>query len=379
MEGPSGYAYVCSACHGKEGEGKGYLEYKTGIPAIGKVDFRRVASEDFIRFTLEKGRSLRQMGSWASSVSGMQRSELDRIASYLKNGRGPVSGRVTPGNPSRGHQLFDQQCQVCHGENGHGGVAVALNQPGFLERADDTFIFNTLVNGRGNTAMPAWAHLEQQAISDLVSFLRSWGGSGSPSRVMQLPEANLDQGGLQYHFLCSRCHGDFGEGETGPAIINRDFLEAAEERFLYETIAEGRAHTAMFGWSSDVYNKEKLGIQDISNIIGFMKQAAMDTLTYIFQGSNPGNRDAGEGIYAERCAECHGKSGEGMAAPALNNQEFLGAASNGFLLATITLGRKGTAMPAWGYGEEGFPALSGKERQDLVAMVRSWPRIHIKF
>ena len=68
-----------------------------------------------------------------------------------------------------------------------------------------------------------------------------------------------------------------------------------------------------------------------------------------------------------------------MKAPALNNQEFLNAASNGYLLATITVGRSGTDMPPWGYGDQEHPLLTGKQRQDLVAYIRSFQRIHIKF
>jgi hypothetical protein len=71
--------------------------------------------------------------------------------------------------------------------------------------------------------------------------------------------------------------------------------------------------------------------------------------------------------------------GQGLEGPALNNQEFLSAASNGYLLGTITLGRELTAMPSWGYGQDEFPELSGEERQDLVACIRSWQRIRIKY
>jgi len=196
---------------------------------------------------------------------------------------------------------------------------------------------------------------------------------------MELPATDLEDGGLKYHFLCSRCHGEVGQGDTGPAIINRDFLAATGDRFLYETIAEGRVHTAMFGWSSDVYNQEKLEAQDISNIMAFMKAAAKSPLTYVYSGRNPGNRASGKGIFEKRCSPCHGASGEGIKGPALNNQEFLSAASNGYILATITLGRGGTAMPSWGYGQDDYPSLSGNERQDLVAFIRSWQRIRIKY
>jgi mono/diheme cytochrome c family protein len=381
MDGSTGFARLCSACHGKQGEGKSYKTYKTGTPRIGGVDFLRVASEDFIRFTLEKGRSLRQMGSWAGPVSGMKGEEMDSITAHLK-GEGGTAVAGVPGNPGHaetGALLFKELCSACHGENGTGDVAVALNQPGFLNRASESFILKTMLEGRGNTAMPGWSHLDDAELVNLLAAIRSWDGARPGRDEMALPEADLEEGALRYHFLCSRCHGEFGEGETGPAIINRDFLAVAGNRYLYETIAEGRAHTAMFGWSLDVYNQEKLGLRDISNIIGHMRATAGGRLTYIFPGSNPGDRGLGAGIFAARCAACHGPGGEGAEAPALNNQEFLSAASNGFLMATITLGRSGTAMPSWGYGQGEYKALPGKERQHLVAFIRAWQRIRIKY
>ena len=135
----------------------------------------------------------------------------------------------------------------------------------------------------------------------------------------------------------------------------------------------------MFGWSTDVYNQEKLEAQDIANIIEYMRESSRESLTYVYPGSNPGQSSAGADLFKKRCAECHGDTGEGVKGPALNNQEFLSAASNGFLMATITLGRNGTAMPSWGYGHDNYPELTGKERQDLVAYIRSMQRIRIKY
>jgi len=382
MEGQKGFSYLCSACHGKNGEGKDYQSFSTGIPAIGHIDFLRVASREYIRFTLEKGRSLRQMGSWTGRISGMQAEELDDITSFLKERYYRSDAEVLTlrgGDDGEGLLLFEQYCKACHGEAGSGDVAVALKQEGLLSRAGNDFLILTLLKGRGNTAMPGWSHLENEQLADLLALLASWRNKSVTAAPIELPEPDLEQGALRYHFLCSRCHGEFGEGETGPAIINRDFLEAADDNFLYETIARGRAHTAMFGWSSDVFNQEKLNPSDISNIIGYMRKSSRGELSYVHQGSNPGVSETGRLLFDQRCAECHGKSGEGLKAPALNNQEFLSAASNGYLLATITLGRAGTPMPSWGYGTEQYPMLSGKERIDLVAFLRSHQRIRIKF
>ena len=382
LNGERAFAYLCAACHGKQGEGKDYKEYDTGVPSVGGVDFLRVASEDFIRFTMEKGRSLRQMGSWTGSISALGEKELDGIAEFVKySAANEQSPGVLSANASfaEGAHLFKQHCKACHGEDGSGDVAVALDQQGFLARADNDFIVETMLRGRANTAMPAWSHLEPDDIHKRLTVIRSWSTVRPRSGKMSLPEPDLEQGALRYHFLCHRCHGEFGEGETGPAIINADFLEAAGNDFLYETIAEGRSHTAMFGWSSDVYDQERLGVQEISNIIGFLRNSALDSLTYIFPVSNPGDRVRGAEVFSLSCAECHGPRGEGLKAPALNNQEFLSAASNGFLMATITVGRNGTAMPSWGYGTDEYPVLSGSDRKDLVAHIRSWQRIRIKY
>ena len=381
MTGDVAFGYLCSACHGKHGEGKDYRNYETGVPSIGNPDFLRVASGDFIRFTVEKGRSLRQMASWTEEVSGIRPSEVSSIAAFLKGGvTAEAEHRIAAiaGDAGEGALMYGRHCRACHGDEGRGDIAVALNQPGFLGRADDRFILQTLLHGRENTAMPSWRILENQSLADLVAYIRSWGGSHTLP-ADRLPVSDLEEGALQYHFLCSRCHGEFGEGETGPAIINRDFLAAAGDRFLYETIANGRIHTAMFGWSADVYGQERLGREEIGNVVGFMRASATAPLTYIYPGSNPGTAASGADIFLEHCSECHGNEGEGVKAPALNNQEFLNAASNGYLMATVTLGRKGTAMPSWGYGGEDYPALTASERQDVVAYVRSWQRIRIRF
>ncbi len=382
IKGSDGFATFCSACHGKKGEGKNYEDYNTGIPAIGNTDFLRVASEEYIRFTLEKGRSLRQMGSWSSRVSGLRPHELDGVTRYLKETtKRSVTERTIgyEGNAVRGKQLFGSYCAACHGDRGNGGVAVALNQDGFLGRADNEFILNTLLHGRRNTAMPAWTNLEDGELSDLISYMSSWTSNRPTTQELRLSVTDLEDGSMKYHFLCSRCHGEFGEGETGPAIINRDFLDVAGNSYLYETIAQGREHTAMFGWSIDVFNQEKLEKDQIANIIGFMRKSVKEPLTYVHSGSNPGDSEIGAAIFQKRCVECHGHSGEGIKGPALNNQEFLSAASNGYLMATITLGRRQTAMPSWGYGQGDYPVLSGSDRQHLVAFIRSMQRIKIKY
>ena len=69
----------------------------------------------------------------------------------------------------------------------------------------------------------------------------------------------------------------------------------------------------------------------------------------------------GARTYAQMCAVCHGKVGEGYAAdhaPALGNPDFLASASDEFLRRAIENGRAGSTMSAWARGRGGPLNLS---------------------
>ncbi len=384
LEAEKIFSMACSACHGKDGSGKSYETYKTGVPAILMEDFLRLASLNYIEFSILKGRSQRQMASWDTDISGLKSDELNSISVFMKNSSRSRAEdfnitKLRNADAAAGKLSYAENCATCHGPDGIGGVALALNRSDLLKNADDKYLYNTLIRGRGNATMPSWSNLPAEELNDLLKYLRSFQQFIPPSVKMDLSIADTVEGRLNYHFMCSRCHGEFGEGQTGPSIINADFLELASNEFLYNTIAAGREHTAMFGWSKDVYNAERLNLHDIGNIISFMRKEAEKRPDYIYAGANPGNREAGAKLFIQSCAKCHGQEGEGIKAPALNNQELLNAASNGYLLATITIGRSTTDMPAWGMESPGHPALSGKDRLDIVAFIRGWERIRIAY
>jgi cytochrome c oxidase cbb3-type subunit 3 len=77
-------------------------------------------------------------------------------------------------------------------------------------------------------------------------------------------------------------------------------------------------------------------------------------------------------VFARDCATCHGGRGEGVRniGPALNTQEFLREASDELVFNTITDGRPGTSMPAWGQARGG--PYNAQLVEDLVALIRSW-------
>jgi mono/diheme cytochrome c family protein len=376
------YSMICSACHGKTGEGKDYESYKTGVPAIFNNDFLRVASGEMIKFTLLNGRGSRQMASWLPKHSGLEMAEIDSIVMLIEGNQGrqkefETVSRIS-GNRTNGQLIFTTDCGQCHGDDGSGSIGLPVNNSDFLSIASDYFLFNTIFDGRNINGMPSWSHYNNQEMADILAFIRTWGSGPVNDAKIYLPPGDDIQGSLQYHYLCSRCHGEFGEGNTGPAILNPDFQSHASDDYLYKTISGGRNHTAMFGWSTDVQGAGKLDRQGISDIISYMRVVATEGRTYIYAGANPGSSATGDALYSKNCSECHGESGEGITAPALNNQEFLSAATNGYLAATISLGRQGTRMPSWGNGSPGYNSLSAQERMDIVAFIRSWQRFKIR-
>ncbi len=83
-------------------------------------------------------------------------------------------------------------------------------------------------------------------------------------------------------------------------------------------------------------------------------------------------KERGAEVFRENCIACHGSRGEGVrnVGPALNTQEFLKAATDELIFNTITDGRPGTAMPAWGQSQGG--PFTPQIVDDLVAFIRSW-------
>jgi len=383
LEGTKSYSMACAGCHGKDGEGKGYEEFKTGVPGIQRMDFLRVASDNYIAFTLMKGRSKRQMSSWTTDISGLHESEISALVDHIKSFMGEQDlvydrGLFRRSDKETGRGIYDDHCATCHGAEGKGDVAISLNNPDLLRYADNEYLFHTILSGRMDVTMPAWTNLQKEEIYHLLRYIRSWQSYSPGVHRISLEEGNIEEGKLKYHFTCSRCHGEAGQGQTGPALINEDFLEHASDLFLYNTIASGRSHSSMIGWNKDVYNDERLSDGDIANIIAFIRDEASQKPDYLYAGRNPGDQSRGKPLYQEHCSECHGKSGEGVKAPALNNQELLSASTNGYLMATASIGREGTAMPRWGKEESDHPMLSGQEREDIIAYIRSWQRIAIR-
>ncbi len=374
IDGETAYQIFCSSCHGASGAGRDYKTDLFGVPTIANPDFQAVASLDMISFTINEGRGGRYMPSWRSRHSGLRDSELLMLINHVRQWRkeAPSWQRVesSPFNIVEGNNLYHQYCSTCHGKDRSGGIGPNLNNSSFLSLATDRFLYKTLTKGRSNTAMPSWSRFDASSLKSLIRFLQPNRKSSNNRPLILEYSGNVEQGKLIFHYQCSRCHGSDGMGGIGPAILNRDFLDAAEDKFIGETIKQGRSHTPMF--------KVEQSDSELIDLVAFMKSQRDSVPPYLNPGPSLGTPELGKELFQQFCSECHGKNGEGIKAPALNNQEFLNAATNGYLLATITLGRAGTPMPAWGLPDRQRHVLTTRERQNIVSYIRKWQNITIR-
>lgn len=80
---------------------------------------------------------------------------------------------------SSGHQLWALNCASCHGVNGEGVDAPALNSQEFLKSVADGQMQGIIAGGIPGTEMPAWWNeyggpLTDEQIVAIVAYVRSW-------------------------------------------------------------------------------------------------------------------------------------------------------------------------------------------------------------
>jgi len=78
----------------------------------------------------------------------------------------------------------------------------------------------------------------------------------------------------------------------------------------------------------------------------------------------------GKAIFNSFCTVCHGKQGEGVDGPALNDKQFLAETTDQRMFSLISSGVPGTKMPAWNQ-VHGGPSTDQQVTQ-LVAFIRNW-------
>jgi mono/diheme cytochrome c family protein len=99
-----------------------------------------------------------------------------------------------------GHQLWGLNCASCHGVNGEGVDAPALNSQEFFQGTTDQQIAGIIKGGIPGSEMPAWWNeyggpLTDQQIAEVVSFIRSWEKTAPSCPDWRTPSCSAAGGG----------------------------------------------------------------------------------------------------------------------------------------------------------------------------------------
>ena len=199
----------------------------------------------------------------------------------IASGRPPADAQViAPTKILDFDFLYGRNCSGCHGREGKGGLAIALNSPVYLALADDATIRRVTAGGVPGTAMPAFAQhsggmLTDDQISVLIGGIRSrWANSDAlrdadpPPYRTQSP-GDVERGAGAYGFYCASCHGPDGRGGPAGAIVDDSYLGLVSNQNLRTTVIVGRPDMGAPDWRGNVPGKP-MTPQDVSDVVAWL-------------------------------------------------------------------------------------------------------------
>ncbi|HVY30856.1 MAG TPA: c-type cytochrome [Polyangiaceae bacterium] len=174
-EGALLYAHYCKLCHAKDATGYA----ADNAPSLVTRTFLESATDDLIATGIRMGRPGTAMAAYGKARGGpLEEAEITKIVRFLRS-NGP-STRALPaaspnGDSKHGAEVFEKNCQTCHGNLTMRGNALSLQNPELLAAASPAFLRYAIVNGRAPTPMPSFqGKLSEQEIDDVVAWLWSF-------------------------------------------------------------------------------------------------------------------------------------------------------------------------------------------------------------
>jgi cytochrome c oxidase cbb3-type subunit III len=200
--------------------------------------------------------------------------------------RPPVDSQVVaPGKILDFAVLYSENCAGCHGQDGKGGLAIALGDPVYLAVADSAAIRATTAQGVSGTAMPAFAQSSGGSLTDaqidaIVAGIRTWekpgflSGSPPPPYMAQAP-GDPSRGANVYDVYCSSCHGAAGRGGAhagsihASSIVDESYLALVSDQGLRTTVIVGRPELGAPDWRGDVPGKP-MSPENVSDVVAWL-------------------------------------------------------------------------------------------------------------
>jgi cytochrome c oxidase cbb3-type subunit 3 len=174
VEGARAYEHYCQLCHAKDATGYA----ADNAPSLISKTFLESATDDLIAAGIRMGRPGTAMAAYGKVRGGpLEEREISALVQFLRS-KGPptkaLPAGLSNGDIKRGADVFEKNCQTCHGNVTMRGNAVSLVNPELLAAASPAFLRYAVVNGRPPTPMlPFAGKLSEQEIDDAVAWLWS--------------------------------------------------------------------------------------------------------------------------------------------------------------------------------------------------------------
>jgi mono/diheme cytochrome c family protein len=193
--------------------------------------------------------------------------------------------------------LYAENCAACHGPEGRGGAAIALNNPVYLAIADDAAIRKVIANGVQGTAMPAFGQSAGGMLTDvqidvIAKEIRSrWSQQGVPDAATVPPYAprsagDAQRGAVAYKTFCESCHGpDGGGGNKGSAITNDSFLALVSDQGLRTIVITGRPELGAPDWRGNVPGRP-MSDQEVTDVVAWLTSRRVQNPGQPYSASN---------------------------------------------------------------------------------------------
>ncbi|HXE74543.1 MAG TPA: c-type cytochrome [Candidatus Xenobia bacterium] len=270
------YTAYCAACHHPQGQGSNFPALGVRAPAIGSSDFIDVASDQFILATLEAGRSERKMPAFAAAKGTLSADEAQGLVAFLRQRapRAPSLAEVERAASDRalGEQLYQAECAACHGDRGQGTPLGSPLATADRRAAGRAALHRALAEGVPGTAMPRYTRFTAAELRSLIDYTASLPTVPGSRARWELGQGDPNAGRELFQKICAGCHGDQGQGKTGPALASHGFQKAATEAFVAATVVRGRAGTPMPAFGRASVNYPRLTAQEVLDLGAFVKR-----------------------------------------------------------------------------------------------------------
>jgi len=177
--------------------------------------------------------------------------------------------------------LFGQNCSGCHGKDGKGNGALALNNPTYLAIASDDVLRRVTSKGVSGTLMPAFLKsaggtLTDEQVEILVREMRArWSKPGDLANAAPPPYAastpgNSNHGAEVYATFCASCHGSDGKGtQKSSSIVDGSYLALVSDQGLRTLVIAGRPDLPHPDWRGYVQGRA-MTAQEVTDVVSWL-------------------------------------------------------------------------------------------------------------